>query len=299
MFGLHYPSSICNCRWPQTYSECANFIKSEEPDTTIDILDFARFASHYDHHYPSSPPGVSSKEVAYSNGSVELVFTEDCPLRGIRKLRGSVILKNVENYSAMFISFKNENPLFEFSSWRQDDDYASQTMCTEVTRNGRKEIVFGIIGGKNVSERTVNLGYFEVDVTGDDLLELSSEDFALATADLLETGGGVLTFRGASVQRTVRPTVYHNDLAQNYPNPFNPTTMIAFSIARDSRLELKIFDVRGALVKTLVNESRLKNNYKVFWDGKNNAGNPVASGVYFYRLVAGDFRATKKMVLLR
>jgi flagellar hook assembly protein FlgD len=64
-------------------------------------------------------------------------------------------------------------------------------------------------------------------------------------------------------------------------------------------VELKIFDVRGALVRTLVNTHRNKNNYKKFWDGKNNLGNSVASGVYFYRLIAGDFRATKKMILLR
>jgi hypothetical protein len=88
-------------------------------------------------------------------------------------------------------------------------------------------------------------------------------------------------------------------LEQNYPNPFNPVTSITYSIAKDSDVELKIFDVTGALVKTLVVGSHKKNKYKIFWDGRNNAGESVASGVYFYRLIAGDFKATKKMVLLR
>jgi hypothetical protein len=92
---------------------------------------------------------------------------------------------------------------------------------------------------------------------------------------------------------------YINNLEQNCPNPFNPTTTIAYSIANDNDVELKIFDVSGALVKTLVKESKKANNYKVIWDGRNNSGNSVASGVYFYRLIAGDFRATKKMVFLK
>jgi hypothetical protein len=88
-------------------------------------------------------------------------------------------------------------------------------------------------------------------------------------------------------------------LKQNYPNPFNPGTTIAFSIAEESDVELLIYDVRGALVRTLVRERREPNDFRVVWNGKNNAGISVASGVYFYRLTAGDFRTTKKMVLLK
>ncbi|MCI0451504.1 MAG: T9SS type A sorting domain-containing protein [Candidatus Latescibacteria bacterium] len=62
---------------------------------------------------------------------------------------------------------------------------------------------------------------------------------------------------------------------------------------------MKIFDVRGALVKTLLNERRQQGNHRVVWTGDNNQGNRVASGVYFYRFTAGQFWATRKMVLLR
>ena len=77
------------------------------------------------------------------------------------------------------------------------------------------------------------------------------------------------------------------------------STTIAFSIKDAKHVQLRIYDVRGALVKTLVDERRKPNNYKERWNGKNNRGQSVASGVYFYRLEAGDFTATKKMVLLR
>jgi len=95
------------------------------------------------------------------------------------------------------------------------------------------------------------------------------------------------------------PRTFRDTLVQNFPNPFNPTTTIAFSLAGRSHVVLAIYDVRGALVRTLVNETRTAGDYRIEWDGRNNAGSSVSSGVYFYRLVAGTFQSTKKMVLLK
>jgi flagellar hook assembly protein FlgD len=88
-------------------------------------------------------------------------------------------------------------------------------------------------------------------------------------------------------------------LAQNVPNPFNPTTTIRFSLAAPGQVTLAVYDVSGRRVRTLVDEYRAADRYHVSWDGRNEAGESVASGVYFYRLVAGRFAQTKKMVLLK
>ncbi len=88
-------------------------------------------------------------------------------------------------------------------------------------------------------------------------------------------------------------------LNQNYPNPFNPTTSISFSLPKDAHVLLQVFDVTGALVKTLVDQSVRTGNMQVNWDGTNLLGNKVASGVYLYRLAAGDFVTAKKMVLMK
>ena len=90
-------------------------------------------------------------------------------------------------------------------------------------------------------------------------------------------------------------------LAQNSPNPFNPSTTISFTVAEGSavHVSLKIYDLRGHLVRTLVNEVRDASTYNVFWDGTNEVGRLVSSGVYFYRMQAGDFNQTRKMVLLK
>ena len=94
-----------------------------------------------------------------------------------------------------------------------------------------------------------------------------------------------------------RPSEF--DLSQNYPNPFNPTTKIEFTLAKSGFVTLQIYDVLGRKVRTLVSEE-LPSGYKsVLWDGKNEAGEDVASGVYFYQLKVGDFSEPKKMLLLK
>lgn len=88
-------------------------------------------------------------------------------------------------------------------------------------------------------------------------------------------------------------------LTQNYPNPFNPTTNINFDVPVNSQVTLTIFNVLGQKVKTLVDKEMAANKYKVDWDGTSDAGVRVSSGVYFYRMQAGDFTQTKKMMLIK
>jgi plastocyanin len=88
-------------------------------------------------------------------------------------------------------------------------------------------------------------------------------------------------------------------LFQNYPNPFNQSTKIEFTLAKSGFVSLNIYDLLGRKVRTLVSE-HLSSGYKsVLWDGKNNFGKDVASGIYFYQMRVGDFTQTKKLVLLK
>ena len=91
-------------------------------------------------------------------------------------------------------------------------------------------------------------------------------------------------------------------LLPNYPNPFNPETWIPYHLAKDAEVTLTIYDMRGVAIRELllgyqsagVYESRGRAAY---WDGRNKFGEPVASGVYFYTLTAGDFTATRKLLI--
>lgn len=89
-------------------------------------------------------------------------------------------------------------------------------------------------------------------------------------------------------------------LNQNYPNPFNPQTTLRFTIPKSELIELKVFNIQGQLIRTLVNEVKPAGSYQATWNGENETGIAQASGIYFYRLKAGtQFVETKPMVLLR
>lgn len=102
---------------------------------------------------------------------------------------------------------------------------------------------------------------------------------------------------GEQVTDAAIPTSYQ--LYQNYPNPFNPTTEIRFDLPEAVRAELKVFNILGQEVVTLVDDVRNAGAYRILWDGKNAAGLSVASGVYIYQLKTPSFTNAKKMMLLR
>ena len=89
-------------------------------------------------------------------------------------------------------------------------------------------------------------------------------------------------------------------LHQNYPNPFNPSTQISFDIPEGSELvSLNIYNILGKKVSTLLNNVVNPGKHKIEWNAKDNEGNPVASGIYFYELSSSSFTARKKMLLIR
>ncbi len=91
----------------------------------------------------------------------------------------------------------------------------------------------------------------------------------------------------------------YTHLECNYPNPFNPTTCIRYSLAQDAKTELKIYNVRGQLVRTLVSEAKPAGNHQVYWHGMDENRKPVSSGVYFYKFKAGDYTNIRKMLLIK
>ncbi len=89
------------------------------------------------------------------------------------------------------------------------------------------------------------------------------------------------------------------ELKGNYPNPFNPTTHIEFSLKKAGNVELAIYNINGQKVRTLVSEEMEADNHKVTWNGKDDRGNSVSSGTYFYRLQTSETTQTKKMLMLK
>ena len=108
----------------------------------------------------------------------------------------------------------------------------------------------------------------------------------------LEPGAGEVF-----VRQTVLPRVYA--LGQNFPNPFNPATTIQYSLPQAGPVSLKIYDMAGQVVRHLVEQDQVAGSHQAVWDGLDKAGAPTANGVYLYELRAGEFRALRKMLLLK
>jgi hypothetical protein len=100
------------------------------------------------------------------------------------------------------------------------------------------------------------------------------------------------------IEKAMIPTRFA--LYQNIPNPFNPTTVIRYDVpSGGGNVALRIYDVRGRLVRTLVDGTRTAGEKSVVWDGRNSRGARVATGVYFYRMRAPGYEKTRKMILLQ
>ena len=118
------------------------------------------------------------------------------------------------------------------------------------------------------------------------------EDFGTPPFSVKPIGLQVTTF--GRVKRT--------DLLQNFPNPFNPETWIPYRLARNGDVHVTIYDANGALVRTLDLGYQAAGHYvnlssAVYWDGRNQDGENVASGLYFYTLSTHDFKATRRMLI--
>jgi len=137
---------------------------------------------------------------------------------------------------------------------------------------------------------TITLGFKSKGLNSDMNLKMSNAEVAINGAVSAVSGAPAVTLKAL-------PTVY--GLSQNFPNPFNPSTTITYSVPKTSRVELCVYNMAGQKVRTLVNSTQAASFYKVVWNGKNDFGQSVASGIYFYKLVAGDYSKVVKMNLIK
>ncbi|MFC1483510.1 T9SS type A sorting domain-containing protein [Candidatus Neomarinimicrobiota bacterium] len=142
---------------------------------------------------------------------------------------------------------------------------------------------------------------------GDFSLQTGSDAIGAAhdgtdAGNLITDWSTAVTVAGSPVLRIddpPNPMVRAFSLSQNYPNPFNPSTRLDYSIRKSLPVTMDIYDILGRRVRALVNEVQHPGSYTMTWDGRNDRGNLVSGGIYFYRLQAGTSVETRKMVLLK
>lgn len=283
-----------------TYTQFADF----NGDGIINLNDYAFFGTHYGHASPYGPingPTALVQSIAH----VALQFTVEYVTPLTRRLYADVDLENIGGVSACVFSLRRNRNDLSLAGWAPAEGAMGSVLFTEADRDGEDELFFGILAAQDFTGASSHLGRLVFEVEGTQTLAIGEDQFILTVGDIqagsangVSTVGQMSGVLGRAFDPSIRQ-VFHNDLEQNFPNPFNPQTTIAFSIKDGASVGLTIYDVAGRRVRELVDEHRAPGAYRIVWDGRSDSGSQVASGVYFYKLVAGSFTDTKKMTILK
>jgi len=128
-------------------------------------------------------------------------------------------------------------------------------------------------------------------------LSPNAGSLTFGTADIRDAENRRLTVQTKEIEIPFLPTSF--GLNQNHPNPFNPMTVISYQIPHPGVVTIRIYNVAGQMVRMLVDETKAAGYHSVIWNGRNDAGNDVSSGIYFYQMISGDYSASRKMILVK
>ncbi len=256
--------------------DSSNVINSCDASRLLSFLDNGCFPSEFGGNQPVG--GFSPASVSYdseNNTATVNLVTED-----------------VDNFNGITIVFEYDSSTVDYNAFSSvqigsgDFVHASELTPTSATFvfNSPTELSGSFDLGK-IS--------FRFNGTKDDVRIQTQYSFD----GINFTPGPVIVLNPNGVENAELPSRF--DLYQNYPNPFNPTTTIKYAIPKNVNVTLKIYDLLGREIKTLVNEVQSPGVYSVKWNGDNAAGAKVATGIYFYRIKAGNFVKVHKMLLLK
>ena len=203
------------------------------------------------------------------------VWAEEPPLFQFKPGFNTLILQIVNSSRFELLSLKVSIDKPEDINWLRLEDEAQVSMVPAQNQGQPLEVGLNFVVEEDCTEKLTNLNLKFQDAVGHSW----SFSIMIQVADNL-------------------PTRYA--LYQNYPNPSNCRTTIKYDVPVNTRIvTLKVFNLLGQVVRTLVNEKKSTGQYSVTWDGKDNSGGLVASGIYFYVLKSGDFIQVKKMTLTK
>lgn len=248
----------------------------------------------------------NSRLLAYIYG-VPGAFAEWYPFIPFRE--GATEVDSFDVYARTGLAANNSTPRARYLIYQQG---GAQPETVIVSQLGVERIYLGRFqfrrGGRDYtmgSKQTAIYGYIRLEndtalvsaFYADSLVNRAKQDSFVIRADAIEIREAPEPVVKVQVASNEIPKEFY--LAQNYPNPFNPTTDIEFSVPIAVNVEIKVYDILGREVTTLINEFVQPGKYRVRWTGTDRNGKIVASGVYFYVMKAGKFVQAKKMMLLK
>lgn len=232
--------------------------------------------------------------LALQKASNVQLSVENASAHGGDSLVLAISLQNVAGVGSAQLALNYDPTVFSFQKTATGDLTSSYYISSHA--DDKKGTLNIAIAGSNVLKNNGTLAYIAFKVSKDVRGTISSPiqvvKFLANETDMTNTAlSGLVKVIG-------KPTSYSLD--QNYPNPFNPSTTIGYQLPDDNtHVRLVIYSLTGQVVSTLVDENQNAGAYKVVWNGINNSGARVSSGVYLYRMTAGKFVEVKKLLLLK
>ena len=285
----------------ENYNLQADVHPVDEPDGDVDLQDFLEFISSYGREAvgPSTKPLVllpginENAEFLLSLGSERVIAGELVAV--------DVSLANVEALMGYGFALNYETDKFEFVSVAPADEdllksTGGETLFHHIVADGQVTVANGVYNGTAISGGGDVVRFvFRVLYEFEDNARFEIADGLVFDPSQLQNPAlvaGVL-----ELQSTPREFALH----QNFPNPFNPDTTIKYDLAESADITLQIYNVLGQVVRTLVvSEAQNAGRYQIRWNGMDDRGVPVSSGVYFYRISAdGKFQNVRKLMLLK
>ncbi len=193
------------------------------------------------------------------------------------------------------------NGYYKFSSVGSDVFTASLVMYNDNSPIAAKDTI--LAPSSEYAQFSIPIEYFNSDTPNKFTIQFKIQD----PTDTIPANVGSyfllddvqLTGDAATGVKDIASIPERFQVYQNYPNPFNPSTTIRYSIPKANNVMVNIYDINGSLVNALVNQRQNAGTYEVKWDGKNSSGTAVVSGVYLYRVNAGNYSKVSKMILLK
>ena len=226
-----------------------------------------------------------------------------------------MLLGGEEGTISLFIQSENDPYDFEQSTINLGSDIIGQWQASpriiDIDSDGKYDLFVGTWAGNIRHLEQVEINSYEFELLEENFLNVnvgynSSIDFSCLNDDdlfdaVLEGNSGFYLFiQDNNSEIDEANIISSNTNLSNYPNPFNPTTTISFSIDIDSKVVLTIFNIKGQKIKTLANNEFISGFHSIIWDGYNESGDSVSSGVYLYKLnVNGKNEAMNKCLLLK
>jgi hypothetical protein len=270
------------------------------------VIDFDDFFAFADSFGKTAVPKAAGKLVARAtpvsgvnrDAGLNLTLASERVIAG-QQIKLDVAITNAAALKGYGFTLTYDPQKFELvEATAGDQNLLSQGGNTPVflknAESGRIQIANAIAGDGSVAgSGTVAQLVFNVKGEFDDIAQFEIAEGVLVDGSRLLNP--VVTLGALEIQTT--PTEFA--LKQNFPNPFNPETTIKYALADGGNVQLRIYNMVGQVVRTLVSERQAAGRYSIRWDGKDDRGLSVSSGIYFYSLTADKFHSVKKLMLLK